>query len=75
MARCRYCGKEITWMKDGRKNVPVEHDGGLHKCEEAVNARKSFRKVEVTELDPELVKQYEQAINDKAKNAPKKPNK
>lgn len=71
MARCRYCGKEITWMKDGRKNVPVEHDGGVHKCEEAVNARKSFRKVEVTELDPELVKQYEQAINDKAQKTKK----
>ncbi|OIQ16160.1 MAG: hypothetical protein BM556_15995 [Bacteriovorax sp. MedPE-SWde] len=72
MAKCRYCGKEITWMKEGRKNVPVEHDGGVHKCEQAINAINSYRKVEKTELDQDLIKQYEQAINEKAKNAPKK---
>ncbi len=67
MASCRYCGKEITWMKDGRKNVPVEGDGGIHKCDNMINARKSFRKITPTEVDPELLKQYENAINEKAK--------
>ncbi|EPZ52298.1 hypothetical protein ACRXCV_13195 [Halobacteriovorax sp. GFR7] len=67
MASCRYCGKEITWMKDGRKNVPVEGDGAVHKCENMINARKSFRKITPTEVDPELLKQYENAINEKAK--------
>ncbi|MFG1499600.1 hypothetical protein ABMA70_05265 [Halobacteriovorax sp. XZX-3] len=67
MASCRYCGKEITWMKDGRKNVPVEGDGAVHKCENMINARKSFRKITPTEIDPELLKQYENAINEKAK--------
>lgn len=66
MASCRYCGKEITWMKDGRKNVPVEGDGAVHKCENMINARKSFRKITPTEVDPELLKQYENAINEKA---------
>lgn len=71
MAKCRYCGKEVTWMKEGRKNVPVEHDGGVHKCDEMKNARASFRKINPTELDPELVKQYEQSINDKASKTKK----
>ena len=72
MSKCRYCGKEITWMKDGRKNVPVEGDGGVHKCDEMISAKESFRKVQVTELDPDLIKQYEQQINDKAKAQPPK---
>lgn len=67
MASCRYCGKEITWMKDGRKNVPVEGDGAVHRCENMINARNSFRKITPTEIDPELLKQYENAINEKAK--------
>ncbi|AYF45259.1 MULTISPECIES: hypothetical protein [Halobacteriovorax] len=67
MASCRYCGKEITWMKDGRKNVPVEGDGAVHRCDNMINARKSFRKITPTEVDPELLKQYENAINEKAK--------
>ena len=62
-------------MKDGRKNVPVESDGTTHKCDEMVNSRNSYRTVEVKEIDPELLKQYEQAINDKAaKHPPKKKN-
>ena len=72
MAKCRFCGKEITWMKDGRKNVPVEYDGTVHRCEEMINARKSFKSVEVNEVDPDLIKQYEQAINDKASKTKKK---
>ncbi|MAE59352.1 MAG: hypothetical protein CME69_10755 [Halobacteriovorax sp.] len=72
MSKCRFCNKEITWMKDGRKNVPVEHDGAVHRCEEMINSRKSFKKVAVNELDPELIKQYEQAINDKAAKTKKK---
>ncbi len=72
MARCRYCNKEITWMKDGRKNVPVEHDGAVHKCDEMINARNSFRKITPTDVDPELLKQYEKAINEKASKTKKK---
>lgn len=72
MAKCRFCNKEVTWMKDGRKNVPVESDGATHKCDQMINSRNSFRKVSPTEVDPELLKQYEQAINDKASKTKKK---
>ena len=65
MANCKYCGTEVTWMKEGRKNVPVEGDGAVHKCEAAMNSRNSFRKITPTEVDPELLKQYETAINEK----------
>lgn len=65
MAFCRYCGKEITWLKEGRRSIPVEGDGAKHECEEYTNSRKSLKKIERGDLDPELVKQYEKAINDK----------
>ncbi len=63
MARCRYCDKEITWLKEGRKNVPVENDGAKHDCENFKNARNSFRKIEPNELDPDLLKQYQENMN------------
>ena len=43
MAHCRYCGKEITWLKDGRKSIPVEGDGAQHACEEYKKTRKSIK--------------------------------
>ena len=65
MSKCKFCGKEIVWMKDGRKNVPVEIDGAKHECEEFKNARKSARTIERTSLTPEEIAKYEQAINNK----------
>lgn len=65
MAYCKFCNKEITWLQEGRKKVPVEGDGSVHECEEYKNSRKSIRKVELNEVDPDILKQYEQAINNK----------
>ncbi|MDD0851913.1 hypothetical protein HBN50_02345 [Halobacteriovorax sp. GB3] len=65
MSKCRYCNKEITWMKEGRKNVPVEGDGTVHTCQERKDAIKSFKKIEPTTLSPEEIAKYEQAINKK----------
>jgi hypothetical protein len=65
MAYCRYCNKEITWLQEGRKRVPVEGDGAVHQCEEFTKSRKSIRQVERSEIDPDILKQYEQAINNK----------
>lgn len=70
MANCRYCGKEITWLKDGRKNIPVENDGGEHKCEEYAKTRGSLRKIEPGEMDPEILKQYQENLK-KARNKKK----
>ncbi len=67
MARCKYCQKEITWMKDGRKNVPVEGDGGIHRCEQMEKMRSSFKKLEPTSLSPEEIAKYEKAMNEKNK--------
>lgn len=66
MANCKFCGKEINWMRDGRKSVPIELDGLPHECEEAKNARKAKR-IEVGSLSPEEIAKYEQAINEKSK--------
>ena len=70
MANCRYCGKEITWLKDGRKNIPVEGDGGEHKCEEFMKTRDSLKKINPTEMDPDILKQYQENLK-KARNKKK----
>jgi len=71
VAHCRYCGKEITWLKDGRKNIPVEGDGGEHKCAEYEKSRSSIRKISPTEMDPEILKQYQENLKN-ARNKGKK---
>ena len=64
MARCKYCQKEITWMKDGRKNVPVEGDGGIHKCEQMQKMRGSLKTIQPTTLSPEEIAKYEKGMNE-----------
>ena len=67
MAKCRYCNAEITWMKEGRKNVPVEHDGTTHKCEIMQKSLKSFKSLSPSSLSEEEIKKYEEAMNQKSK--------
>lgn len=64
MANCKFCGKEIHWMKEGRKNVPAEMDGAKHECEEGSKAFKSAKTIEVSSLTPEQIAEYEKGIND-----------
>lgn len=63
MAACKYCGTKIVWLQDGRKKVPAEEDGAKHECEEFKKVTKSFKKLDPSAMDPELIKQYEQGIN------------
>lgn len=72
MSQCRYCGKDITWMKDGRKNVPVEGDGTVHSCEQYTSAKDSFKQVEKTSLSAEEIAKYENAMNAATKKTKKK---
>lgn len=71
MAKCKFCQREITWMKDGGRNRPIDADGGVHSCEEMKNSMKSIKKIERTEIDADLLKMYEKAINDKAQSQKK----
>ncbi|MGB0452110.1 MAG: hypothetical protein ACPGJV_00230 [Bacteriovoracaceae bacterium] len=63
MANCRYCGKEIVWVLEGKKKVPLDMDGGKHQCEEFKNARNSFKKLTPTDIDPDILKQYQDSMN------------
>ena len=65
MAKCKYCGKEISWLKDGKKFIPLESDGTTHECENYQNSRKSIRNISVKEVSEEELKKYEQNINKK----------
>ncbi len=72
MAQCKFCNKEITWMKEGRKNVPVETDGTVHKCDIFEKSRASTKTITPGSLSPEEIAKYEQAINDEAAKRKKK---
>ncbi|MBT3586277.1 MAG: hypothetical protein HN509_15325 [Halobacteriovoraceae bacterium] len=72
MAQCKFCGKSIVWMKEGRKNTPVEEDGTPHTCKEMQDSRKSLKKIEPTSLSKEEIARYEAAINEQAEKAKKK---
>lgn len=65
MATCKFCQKEITWLKEGRKNIPVEGDGTRHKCDEMMTSIRSTKTIERSSLSPEEIAKYEQAINKK----------
>lgn len=67
MANCKYCGKEIIWMQDGRKKVPVEVDGATHACEAYINSKNSLKTIDPMSLDPEILKQYQNNIKKKKK--------
>ena len=71
MAVCKFCSKEITWIKEGRKNVPVEMDGAVHRCDEMKNSLKSIKSIDREELSQDEIKKYEQAmkahVNQKSK--------
>jgi len=66
MARCKFCNNEITWMKEGGRNRPINGDGGIHSCEEMKNSMKSIKSIPASEIDVDILKQYEAAINIKA---------
>ena len=66
MAQCKFCSKEITWMKENGRNRPINSDGGIHSCDEMKNSMKTIKSIQPTEIDPDILKQYEVAINIKA---------
>jgi len=70
MANCKFCGKEIVWMKEGRKNVPVEVDGVPHECEQFKHSRQSIRAVDPDEMSQEeLQKIYDGLKKNKERTA------
>jgi len=66
MARCKFCGNEIFWTKEGRKNVPTNMDGGIHSCDEMKKSRESLKKFDRNNLSAEEIAKYEQAMNESA---------
>ncbi len=71
MAKCKFCGKEIFWMKEGKKNVPVEMDGAAHECKEWQDTVGSIRVLDKNSIDNDIIKQYEQQINQQKKRKKK----
>lgn len=67
MAKCKFCNREITWLREGRKNRPIDADGGIHSCDEMKKTMSSIKSMNLGEMDPEILKKYEQGINEKVK--------
>ena len=67
MSKCKYCNTDITWLKEGRKSVPVESDGAKHECENFTKARNSLKSMKPTDLDPDILKQYQENMNNALK--------
>ena len=65
MAQCKYCGAEITWMKEKRKFIPIAEDGGVHECPEYKKARSSFKKLDKSDISAEEIARYEREMNKK----------
>ena len=63
MADCKFCGKSITWVKEGRRNVPLEGNGEIHECEEFKKSQSSLKKLPRTTLSQEEIARYEEGIN------------
>lgn len=74
MANCKFCGTEVTWIKEGRKNVPVESDGAKHECEHFKRSRDSIKKLKPADIDPEILKQYQENMNKELAKKKKKSN-
>jgi len=66
MANCKFCGGEIFWMKEGRKNIPHNMGGDEHDCDEKKQAFKNVS-VDLKQISAEEIARYEQAINEKNK--------
>ena len=67
MSVCKFCQKEITWIKEGRKNVAIEGDGAVHECRQMKESMKSIKQLDRSSLSAEDIKRYEEAINQKKK--------
>jgi hypothetical protein len=63
MPLCKFCGTDIFWMKEGRKNRPFNQDGGPHQCEEMEKSLKSTKLISPNSLSPEELKAYQDKIN------------
>lgn len=63
MAQCKFCQKEIFWTKEGRKNVPVDPDGGTHRCEEMKKTLSSVKVIDPKSLPKEEIERMEAEFN------------
>ena len=72
MAKCKFCNKEIVWLKEGKKNVPVEGDGGKHECEQMKASLKSAKTIDPKSLSPEELARYAQMPRSKVYEQPPK---
>ncbi|MBL6989235.1 MAG: hypothetical protein ISR65_05635 [Bacteriovoracaceae bacterium] len=65
MSKCKFCGKDITWMKEDKKFRAINSDGEYHSCEEMQQSKKSIKVINPSSLSKEEIAEYEKKINSK----------
>lgn len=63
MAKCKFCSREITWIREGRRSRPIDGDGGVHSCDEMKKSMKTIKSMGRDSLSAEDIAKYEAAIN------------
>ena len=63
ITQCKYCQKEIRF----NLKTPYNNDGKIHECDEYKESRRNA-KIDISEVDPELLAQYETGMNESVKS-------
>ncbi len=63
VTQCKFCQQEIRFSL----KTPYDRDGSIHSCHEYRESRKNA-KIDLSEIDPELLAQYENGMNEHAKS-------
>lgn len=58
MADCKFCGKKISWLKQGRGFRAFEEDGMPHECEERQKTLDTSKNLSVDDVKNEEIQKY-----------------
>lgn len=72
MPHCKFCSKEIFWLKEGRRSKANNMDGSDHKCEELKKTMESTKSIPRSSLSAEDIAAYEARMNAKVASTLKK---
>ena len=61
--QCKFCQQEIRFSL----KTPYDRDGSIHECHEYRESRRNA-KIDLSEVDPELLAQYVNGMNEHAKS-------
>jgi len=61
MSTCKYCQAEITWSKQGERNIPINKDGTTHNCKKPAPEQPQ-KHIGFKEAEEAMVKKEQQQV-------------